>query len=291
MRKSFKIIGLAAISVAMLASCKHKEVKYQEASYPELGIKAAVEKIDSPDQKKAAVLHIDKDKFLKTKPEIEDTFDSVMVVNTFGQDVKGVFIADIGQDANPILTLLMDDNTIRTLSIFNSLENGLAEAPVTMVGFNNVVDFRAGGAGKWTDEDGNEAFSYNTIFAIDEEGNEQEIPINLREAPQYIYGQTPDKKPIEIILFEDWNMAYTIGEDDDAIYQEGTYVEFAPDDETDDESSKIIYEVDNGEGSFLLRMDIENKRGDEIYSITPLSGELFGAKDYGETLKFSSVAN
>ena len=88
---------------------------------------------------------------------------------------KDFIIADIGQDFNPILCVLTDQDKVQMLSLWNTISTGDIE--VTEVPMESIVEFKDGPGGPWKDDEGNTFYEYTTIYGIDAQGGRHEVPL------------------------------------------------------------------------------------------------------------------
>lgn len=122
---------------------------------------------------------------------------------------KSVCIADIGQDFNPILCVLLENGDVQILSLFGSARNCDLEASEVLL--HNVNSFREGGGGAWEDEDGETYYEYTTIYAVSGD-NEQEIPLCINgDCLQYAEPVEGSVAICQLRLTQDWKMSYALG--------------------------------------------------------------------------------
>ena len=88
---------------------------------------------------------------------------------------KDFIIADIGQDFNPILCVLTDQDKVQMLSLWNTIATGDIE--MTEVPMESIVEFKDGPGGPWKDDEGNTFYEYTTIYGIDAQGGRHEVPL------------------------------------------------------------------------------------------------------------------
>lgn len=123
---------------------------------------------------------------------------------------KDFIIADIGQDFNPILCVLTDQDKVQMLSLWNTVSTGDLE--VTEVPMEFVVAFKDGPGGPWNDDEGNTYYEYTTIYGIDAQGGRHEIPLYSleRDIEHVDHGQRADVV-YQLFFTDDWKMRYVMG--------------------------------------------------------------------------------
>ncbi len=89
---------------------------------------------------------------------------------------KGVFLGTIGQDYNPVACVVMENGDVKKCSIFYAMQHGEPELSSALPGFKDVTGFEEDGGGAYELEDGQTAFEYRTIYALDARGGRNEIP-------------------------------------------------------------------------------------------------------------------
>ena len=92
---------------------------------------------------------------------------------------QSLCIADIGQDFNPILSVLLTDGKVQILDLWNSTVTGDLDA--TLTPFEGMVGFEAGPGGEFETEDGEIGYEYMTIYAVNAQGGKKEISLYLLE--------------------------------------------------------------------------------------------------------------
>ena len=120
---------------------------------------------------------------------------------------QGLCIADIGQDFNPILCVLLPDGKVQILSLWNSMVTGDLNA--TLLPFEGMVGLEAGPGGEFETEDGEIGYEYMTIYAVDDQGGKNEIPLYLLEH-NLEYSEDHDVLVYRLHLSEDWKMMYVV---------------------------------------------------------------------------------
>ena len=83
--------------------------------------------------------------------------------------VKDIFVADIGQDTNPVLGILNQDGTVQILSLINSAPKGITWVSRPLPDQKDIVRFT------FTAPDAE--VDYSTFYGIDKEGKYHEIYI------------------------------------------------------------------------------------------------------------------
>lgn len=104
---------------------------------------------------------------------------------------KGIFVGDIGQDFNPVLCMLMENGGVEIVDICQTLVFNELWTSGLLEGFDNIVDFYAGGGGEY-EADGQILFSYNTIYAVDKDGEKHEIRYYPVCLPEYYMDYSND---------------------------------------------------------------------------------------------------
>ena len=120
---------------------------------------------------------------------------------------QGICIADIGQDFNPTLCVLLPDGKVQLLNLWNSMITGDLDA--TMLPFEGIVGFEAGPGGEFETEDGEIGYEYMTIYAVDAEGGKNEISLYTLEH-NLEYSEDYDVLVYRLHLSEDWKMIYVV---------------------------------------------------------------------------------
>lgn len=116
---------------------------------------------------------------------------------------KGVFLADIGQDYNPVMCVVMEDGTVKMCSLFYAMQHGGPHLSDVLPGFKDVTGFEDGGGGPWEDEESGETFyEYTTIYVLDARGGRTELPYFANHGTYY----SKDTHYIyEVTLTPDWD--------------------------------------------------------------------------------------
>jgi hypothetical protein len=127
------------------------------------------------------------------------------------QGIPGSFvIADIGQDYNPILCVLTSEGKVQLLNLWNTVATGDIEA--SEIPMDDIVGFKSAPGGPWEDEDGAIYYEYTTIYGIDSNGGQQEIPLYLLDNDlQYIEKVKGSDVVYQLHLGDAWKMQYVIG--------------------------------------------------------------------------------
>lgn len=205
----------------------------------------------------------------------------------------GVHIGDIGQDYNPILCMLMDDGTVDIVSLWDMMRKGDFEA--APIHFTNIVDFRNGGGGPEVSEEGDTIYAYVTIYGIDKDGVEHEVPLYLLD---YNLQHLENGVNCEFQLTQDWGLGFTIGKDSEVIDEQylGHFWPISQDWEKSDYeygyemTSHMNFASDENIGAEdvvsikgVFRM---HANADRSYDITPVEGLNFGAKTLGRAVRY-----
>lgn len=127
----------------------------------------------------------------------------------------GLFVGDIGQDTRPILCMLMDDGHIEILDIFNALQFEVANYGVFTSGpipnIEGIVSFENGGGGPY-EMDGETAYSYTTIYAINKDGEKEEIQLFERSGSRHLYIEHNNTIEDDMLyLSPDWKFIFSAG--------------------------------------------------------------------------------
>ena len=123
---------------------------------------------------------------------------------------KNFIIADIGQDYNPILCVLTDQGKVQMLSLWNSVSTGNVEA--VEIPMDPILGFKDGPGGPWVDDDGTVFYEYTTIYGIDAQGNEHEIPLYMFDNDlDYVEKTSNGDVDYRLYLGDDWEMQYLVG--------------------------------------------------------------------------------
>jgi hypothetical protein len=123
---------------------------------------------------------------------------------------KNFIVADIGQDYNPILCVLTDQNKVQILSLWDAVSTG--DVTVTEIPMDRIVGFKDGPGGPFEDEDGTVFYDYTTIYGIDARGGEHEIPLYTFDNNLDYIEKTPNgDADFKLYLGDDWKMRYVVG--------------------------------------------------------------------------------
>lgn len=118
-----------------------------------------------------------------------------------------VFIGDVGQDYNPMLFALMDDGTVRMMSIFKAIYTGQFSLGGAVPAAHGAVSFKSMGGGAY-EIDGETAYSYSTVGAVKADGSITEIPVYLGDSR--IQYETSNGVTHILAMSDDWKMSYII---------------------------------------------------------------------------------
>lgn len=161
------------------------------------------------------------------------------------ENIKGVprsvFIADIGQDYNPILCILLENGDVQILNLFGSVR--YCDLKASEVLFHNVDGFREGGGGPYEDEFGETSYEYATIYAIS--GN-KEYEIDLFIMGHHLIYTEPTSYGsvalVDLLFTDDWKINYALGWEESELLQsmEGRFWTISED--YDDEVFRCGYE-------------------------------------------------
>ena len=243
----------------------------ESGQYADMGIRAMV-------KNGKAVLLFDWDKLNSSGCiPVKKSGNNIWVVPEINGICRQVFIGSIGQNINPWLCLLMDDGTVRTLSIIDALCRNEYAASPALPGFSNIMSFEEGGAGEI--EPG--VFSYHTIFGIDKAGGRHEIPAFVEQHFHYDALTTEEGNHVSLLLTSNWRISLAVfTEVDMAGYWSGSFFEVASGDGSYDFKFHLRDhfapeedKMPDRSGTFRLSMD-----GDK-YTLTPLSGFAFYGKE------------
>lgn len=89
----------------------------------------------------------------------------------------GIFVGDEGQNINPILCILLEDQTVQIMQISHAIDNNDFNCSPVLTYCENIVGFVNDGGGLYKDESGQTCFSYMTNYAIDDKGSRYEIEL------------------------------------------------------------------------------------------------------------------
>ena len=241
-----------------------------------------------------------KDQILPVGVTDEDSYrlpDEPIQVEGLKGAPKCFIIADIGQDYNPVLCVLTDKGKVQMLSLWNAVTTGDLE--VTEIPMEQIVGFKAGPGGPWEDEDGDIFYEYTTIYGIDTQGGEHEVPMyilenyleyidhghdsdvvyqlffsndwKMRFVKGYYLGETMEEQVGRFwLLNEDWdNMVFRFG------YEFTTCMEYTGEDIKTSEVKRS--------GVFEIRQDVI---GSHVYTVTPIEGVDFCDKGMNVPVSF-----
>ena len=182
-----------------------------------------------------------------------------------------VFIGDIGQDYNPMLCVLNTENQVFLLGLFSAFRTGDFKAG-RIFPDKAIVAFEEGPGGEWEDEDGEVFYDYTTIYAVEKEGDRDEIFIyDLFE----LFSTLDDKGETLVRLASNWNMRLTKKIENKTSQYEGFF--WIEEEDFDEMVFTYGYELhslagdENGKGSFVMSMD-EN----DGWRMMPSTGLLLG---------------
>jgi len=158
-------------------------------------------------------LNFNKEQILPIGIVDEDSYrlpDSPIQVQGLKGAPKNYIIADIGQDYNPILCVLTEEGKVQIASLWNTVATG--DLIVTEIPMDNIIDFKDGPGGPWEDEDGTVNYGYTTIYGIDTEGNEHEVPLYTFENNlEYVTNVQGTDVTYQLYFDDDWKMRYAAG--------------------------------------------------------------------------------
>ena len=196
---------------------------------------------------------------------------------------KDFIIADIGQDFNPILCVLTDQDKVQMLSLWNTIATGDIE--VTEVPMESIVEFKDGPGGPWKDDEGNTFYEYTTIYGIDAQGGRHEVPLySLEHDIEHVdHGQQADVV-YQLFFTDDWKMRYVMGYYLSEKLEEQTGHFWLIDEDWDEMVFTFGYELTTrmeytGEG--IITTDVENQGvfemryvdfGNQGCMVTPIEG-------------------
>lgn len=208
---------------------------------------------------------------------------------------QGICIADIGQDFNPTLCVLLPDGKVQLLNLWNSMITGDLDA--TMLPFEGIVGFEAGPGGEFETEDGEIGYEYMTIYAVDAEGGKNEISLYTLEH-NLEYSEDYDVLVYRLHLSEDWKMIYVVEDRAHNRTEEerGRFWELEAD--WDNMVFRFGYELTEGfvysedgvkgndelaKGVFEIR---QNEGEWDLFFVTPIEGIDFCGKGLNQPVKF-----
>lgn len=123
---------------------------------------------------------------------------------------KTFIIADIGQDYNPILCVLTNQGKVQMLSLWNTITTGDLE--VTEIPMDGIVSFKAGPGGPNVDDEGEIFYEYTTIYGVDAQGGEHEVPLYFQAYElEYVTEIQGVDVVFQLYFSSDWKMRYVIG--------------------------------------------------------------------------------
>lgn len=211
---------------------------------------------------------------------------------------KDFIIADIGQDFNPILCVLTDNDKVQMLCLSNTIATGDLE--VTEVPVDPIDKFEAGPGGPWDDGEGNIYYEYTTIYGVDAHGGKHEIPLyNLERDLEYVdHGQSADVV-YQLFFTDDWKMRYVLGYYLSEKLEELQGRFWLIDEDWDEMVFVFGYELTTrmeytGEGINTTNVNCQGvfemryaDFGNEGYFITPIDGVDFCNKGLNKPVKFN----
>ena len=153
-------------------------------------------------------LTFDKEQVVYQTTNDEETYrlpDCPVEVEGMLGEPQGICIADIGQDFNPILSVLLPDGKVQVLSLWDSMLTG--DLVATLMPFEGMVGLEAGPGGEFVTEDGEIGYEYMTIYAVDAQGGKNEISLYLLEH-NLEYSEDHDVLVYHLHLSQDWKMMY-----------------------------------------------------------------------------------
>lgn len=210
---------------------------------------------------------------------------------------KDFIIADIGQDFNPILCVLTDQDKVQMLSLWNTIATGDIE--VTEVPMESIVEFKDGPGGPWKDDEGNTFYEYTTIYGIDAQGGRHEVPLySLEHDIEHVdHGQQADVV-YQLFFTDDWKMRYVMGYYLSEKLEEQTGHFWLIDEDWDEMVFTFGYELTTrmeytGEG--IITTDVENQGvfemryvdfGNQGCMLTPIEGLDFCNNGMNKPVQF-----
>lgn len=210
---------------------------------------------------------------------------------------KDFIIADIGQDFNPILCVLTDQDKVQMLSLWNTISTGDIE--VTEVPMESIVEFKDGPGGPWKDDEGNTFYEYTTIYGIDAQGGRHEVPLYSleRDIEHVDHGQHADAV-YQLFFTDDWKMRYVMGYYLSEKLEEQTGHFWLIDEDWDEMIFTFGYELTTrmeytGEG--VITTNVENQGvfemryvdfGNQGCMLTPIEGLDFCNKGMNKPVQF-----
>lgn len=210
---------------------------------------------------------------------------------------KDFIIADIGQDFNPILCVLTDQDKVQMLSLWNTVSTGDIE--VTEVPMESIVEFKDGPGGPWKDDEGNTFYEYTTIYGIDAQGGRHEVPLYSleRDIEHVDHGQHADAV-YQLFFTDDWKMRYVMGYYLSEKLEEQTGHFWLIDEDWDEMIFTFGYELTTrmeytGEG--VITTNVENQGvfemryvdfGNQGCMLTPIEGLDFCNKGMNKPVQF-----
>ena len=208
---------------------------------------------------------------------------------------KSVFIGDIGQDTNPIVGIITDDGHLEILSVYSAISTGNFITSGPLYGFSDIVKLKSGAV---VNEYG---AGYGTIFAVNDKGEEKEIPLWDFCGDLYHFDGNDDGSISLTFLkmSQDWRIAVSYGwfESEMAGQNLGCFWEIEPWAENNagrygfefteqfsfdlDESTEIKPKSISLKGEFTFR---DNNNG--VFTITTIDGQPI-AGNLNEPTEFS----
>ena len=154
--------------------CKERYYIESECDVEEFGVKAVAKNGN------VSIVIYDIDKFLRfnysdeEKPTLEN---GTYYVENLADECIGIFVGDQGQNINPILNILLRDDTVQIMSISDAINHNDFKCSPVLTYCENIVGFVNDGGGAYEGENGETYYSYRTNYAIDKDGNRQEIEL------------------------------------------------------------------------------------------------------------------
>lgn len=222
------------------------------------------------------------------------------VVETKADEVKSVFIGDIGQDYRPVLCMLMGDKTVEILDLFHAVTAYDFKTCGALRGFNGIKGFDEL---KDSDCAGSEGADHLGIVAINGKGVRKEITIyHGPNMITYDYEENDNSYQRLIELTPDWKIAYELSFAGEVLVTRYNGVFWVENfDEVKDETY-FGYNFDEmeepGDEPYTAKSSEIKKKGifkmsgincgdDESYDITPMKGFDFGGT-MGEKVRYNA---
>lgn len=161
---------------------------YDQCSYPEFNIDAEI--VDGCPY----VIFRHEDLISSYTDEIKIPEGRVSVSGLEGF-AKGIFIADIGQDLNPVLCVLTAEGKVKICCLLEAIKSGRCSLSGTLEGLSGINGFASGLS---ADKD------YTTIYAVDSWGKRNEIPLFV--ASNHYYSMLDNGEKIDAYFSQDWHM-------------------------------------------------------------------------------------